>query len=203
MKQGKKLFRLCAFAFAVTGIVLCMIHCPRYWELFSYFTIQSNVMCLLMMGINLRRESPAPLRGIATVCITLTFLVFHFMLRPADLTLDNLGNISNMSTLFAHYIVPFCVWVDYILFSPKGHMRLYYPVTWLCYPLLYLAYILLVYKPLGGTFLVEGQLCRVPYFFLDAEALGAGGVAVWCIIIAAGFLTLAYLFVLIDKLLSD
>ena len=202
MIQGKRIFRPIAFVCAVTTIVLCMIDCPRYGELFSFFTIQSNVLCLITLFLALRKEPPALLRGLATVCITLTFLVYHFLLRPADFTLANLGNIKNTSNLFAHYIVPFCIWLDYILFCSKGHMRLSYPLKWLCYPLLYLAYILLVYKPLGGTFIVDGQLCHVPYFFLDAEVLGVGGVALWCVLIASGFLLLSYLFLLADRLLS-
>lgn len=202
MENVKRFFRPVAFAVSVACIVLTMIDCPRHKELFSYFTIQSNVMCLLLLFWGLRKEPHALFRGLATVCITLTFLVYHFMLRPADLTLDNLWNIKNMATAFAHYLVPACIWLDYLFFCPKGLMRLSYPIKWLCYPLLYLAYILMVYKPAGGTFIVDGKLCKVPYFFLDTELLGTGGVALWCIAIAAGFLVLSYLFLLLDKLLK-
>ena len=202
MRKGKNIFRPFAFAASVACIVLCMFDCPRHGELFSYFTIQSNVMCLILLSWNLRKEPPALFRGLATVCITLTFLVYHFMLRPESLTLDNLNNLKNLATSFAHYLVPACVWIDYLLFTPKGGMRLYYPLIWLCYPLLYLAYIMLIYKPAGGTFIVEGEICNVPYFFLDIEVLGAGGVALWCIAIAAGFLIISCLFLLLDKLLS-
>ncbi len=202
MRKGKNIFRPFAFAASVACIVLCMFDCPRHGELFSYFTIQSNVMCLILLSWNLRKEPPALLRGLATVCITLAFLVYHFMLRPESLTLDNLNNLKNLATSFAHYLVPACVWIDYLLFTPKGGMRLYYPLIWLCYPILYLAYIMLIYKPAGGTFIVEGEICNVPYFFLDIEVLGAGGVALWCIAIAAGFLIISCLFLLLDRLLS-
>ncbi len=202
MMNGKKIFRFCAFLISLTSIVLCMIHCPRYWELFSFFTIQSNVLCLIMFTFNLKKESPPLFRGLVTVCITLTFLVFHFLLRPAGLTMDNLGNLANMSTTFAHYLVPACIWTEYIFFSEKGKMKLLYPFIWIIYPLLYVAYILLIYKPMGGTFLVDGKICNVPYFFLDTAALGAGGVAIWCVVIAFGFLIMSYLFLLLDRLLS-
>ena len=202
MTRGKRFFRPFAFAISVACIVLCMFDCPRHGELFSYFTIQSNVMCLIMLSIGLKKDAPALFRGLAMVCITLTFLVYHFMLRPADFTLANLGNLKNISNLFAHYLVPACVWIDYILFSAKGRMKLYYPAVWLMYPLLYLAYILLIYKPLGFTFIVEGEVCNVPYFFLDTSVLGASGVALWCVIIASGFLVLSYLYLLLDRLLS-
>lgn len=202
MKRGKNIFRPIFFVLSATCIVLTMIDCPRHVELFSYFTIQSNVMCLIVLFWNLRKEPPALLRGLAVVCITLTFLIYHFMIRPADLTLSNLNNLKNIATSFAHYLVPVCFWADYLLFAPKGLMRVSYPFKWLCYPLLYLGYIMLIYKPLGGTFIVEGQLCKVPYFFLDIELMGPGGVAVWCVAIGAGFLILSYLFLLLDKLLS-
>ena len=202
MRRGKNIFRPIALTISAICIVLTMIDCPRHKELFSYFTIQSNVMCLILLFWNLRREPPALFRGLATVCITLTFLVYNFMLRPDSLTIYNLGNIKNMATTFAHYLVPACIWIDYLLFSQKGLMQVSYPFKWLCYPLLYLAYILMIYKPMGGTFIVEGELCNVPYFFLDIEVLGTGGVALWCIVLAAGFLAISYLFLLLDKLLS-
>ena len=202
MRQGKNIFRPIAFAISALCIVLTMIDCPRPGELFSYFTIQSNVMCLILLFFELRKEPPALFRGLAVVCISLTFLVYNFMLRPADFTIANMGNIKNISNLFAHYLVPACVWIDYLLFSPKGGMKAYYPLIWICWPILYLAYIMLVYKPMGGTFIVEGKLCTVPYFFLDIEVLGAGGVTLWCIAIAAVILLLSYLFLLLDRLLS-
>lgn len=202
MRQGKNIFRPIAFAVSTACIVLTMLDCPRHGELFSYFTIQSNVMCLIMMAWKLKKEPPALFRGLAVVCISLTFLVYNFMLRPADFTIANMGNLKNISNLFAHYMVPAFVWIDYLLFTPKGGMKWYYPLIWICYPLLYLAYIMLIYKPMGGTFIVEGEVCKVPYFFLDTEILGIGGVTVWCIAIAAVILLLSYLFLLLDKLLS-
>jgi len=202
MRQGKNIFRPIAFAVSAACIVLTMLDCPRHGELFSYFTIQSNVMCLIMMAWKLKKEPPALFRGLAVVCISLTFLVYNFMLRPADFTIANMGNLKNISNLFAHYMVPAFVWIDYLLFTPKGGMKWYYPLIWICYPLLYLAYIMLIYKPMGGTFIVEGEVCKVPYFFLDTEILGIGGVTLWCLAIAAVILLLSYLFLLLDKLLS-
>ena len=202
MRQGKNIFRPIAFAVSTACIVLTMLDCPRHGELFSYFTIQSNVMCLIMLAWKLKKEPPALFRGLAVVCISLTFLVYNFMLRPADFTIANMGNLKNISNLFAHYMVPAFVWIDYLLYTPKGGMKWYYPLIWLCYPLLYLAYIMLVYKPIGGTFIVEGEVCKVPYFFLDTEILGIGGVTLWCLAIAAVILLLSYLFLLFDKLLS-
>ena len=202
MRQGKNIFRPIAFAVSTACIVLTMLDCPRHGELFSYFTIQSNVICLIMMAWKLKKEPPALFRGLAVVCISLTFLVYNFMLRPADFTIANMGNLKNISNLFAHYMVPAFVWIDYLLYTPKGGMKWYYPLIWLCYPLLYLAYIMLVYKPIGGTFIVEGEVCKVPYFFLDTEILGIGGVTLWCLAIAAVILLLSYLFLLLDKLLS-
>ena len=202
MRQGKNIFRPIAFAVSAACIVLTMLDCPRHGELFSYFTIQSNVICLIMMAWKLKKEPPALFRGLAVVCISLTFLVYNFMLRPADFTIANMGNLKNISNLFAHYMVPAFVWIDYLLYTPKGGMKWYYPLIWLCYPLLYLAYIMLVYKPIGGTFIVEGEVCKVPYFFLDTEILGIGGVTLWCLAIAAVILLLSYLILLLDKLLS-
>lgn len=203
MIQFKTRFRFCALAIAVAGIILCMIDCPRYWELYSYFTIQSNIMCIILFAWGLRKETPVAVRGLATVCITLTFLVYHFMLRPDTFTLSTLNNVKNISNLFAHYLVPICTWADYVLFDPKRRIRPAAPLSWLAYPLLYLAYIKLICRPLGLKFVMDGQVHNAPYFFLDSDILSTGQITLWCIAIGAGFLLLSYIFYIVDRIFPN
>lgn len=208
MRKSVRLYRISAFILAVAGIIFNMAAYPHYAELFSYFTLQSNVLCTVMLGHAMLRSfgrnreagtGEVFFRGLCTVCITLTFLVYHFALRPENLTPATLfDNMTNISTLFAHYIVPAAVITDYLLFFPKRRFRMYYPPLWLVYPVVYLCYVFL-YSAAGGTFAIDGKISPVPYFFLDSAVVGSSGVVLWICLMATGFTLLSYIFVFADR----
>ncbi len=204
MTVFKPVFRITAFLAAAAGIVFNIIAYPYPAELFSYFTLQSNVLCTVMLGAAaVRRDDSGRgiFRGCCTVCITLTFLVYHFLLKPETLVPATLfDNMTNVSTLFAHYIVPALTVLDYLMFFPKGKFRLHYPLLWLCFPVAYLFYVFM-YSASGGTFSIDGETASMPYFFLDSGKVGTGGTVLWICIIAAGFTALSYLLVLLDRAL--
>ena len=201
MKYIKPLFRFCALIAAVVGLVLNFMACPIKSEYFAFFTMQSNFLCLALLIWDQKKEPEAWFRGLATVCIALTAIVYHFLLRPESFTLAELWTVPNSASLFAHYIIPICVITDYLAFSPKGRIKAHYPPMWLIFPVFYIGF-LKVYNSLGGLFIVDGELTKYPYFFLDADVLGIGGVTLWCLGIAAAILTASYLFMLLDRILS-
>ena len=41
-----------------------------------------------------------------------------------------------------------------------------------------------------------------PYFFLNPERVGIGGMIIWIIALLAGFIVLGYLFMMVDRLLG-
>lgn len=172
---------------------------------FAYFTFLSNVLVLVFFliiwiktikDVIVKNENEGynthliKIKGIATLCITVTGLVYAFTL--ADYT--NKGNYT-FQNLTQHYFIPIMVVLDYFLFDEKGHIKWYTPLIWVGCALTYLPYIFIRAIILGPN----TTLVRYPYFFLDLDKLGVGGVTLWCIGLVVFFSLLAYLNYFYDK----
>gem|GEM_PF-4103594 len=87
------------------------------------------------------------LKGAFTLMITITMIIYHFML--SGLYAD--GDFSFfLQNLILHYIVPSMVILDWILFDLKRTFHSLDPLYWLSIPILYSAFPLL-YK--GGKWI--------------------------------------------------
>lgn len=169
----------------------------------AYFTILSNIVVFvffLILWIKtlqdvLKKKTDGAnthlirTKGIATLCITVTGLVYAFLL--ADYTSKSNYTFQNLSH---HYIIPVMTVLDYFLFDQKGKLKWYHPLLWVGCSLLYLPYIFIRAIILGPN----TSLIRYPYFFLDLDTLGVGGVALWCVGLVVFFSILAYLIFLYD-----
>ena len=82
--------------------------------------------------------------------------------------------------------------VDWILTESHREYKWKYCIIWLVYPLFYVSYVT-IRGLLTGSY---------PYFFLDLDALGPEGLAMWVGILAGLFVALGALFVLLNKLLN-
>ncbi len=85
--------------------------------------------------------------------------------------------------------------LDYFLFDEKGKIKWYHPLLWCGCALLYLPYIFIRAIILGKN----TTLLRYPYFFLNVDRLGVGGVTLWCIGLIIFFMILTYLNFFFDK----
>ena len=74
--------------------------------------------------------------------ITVTFLVYHFLLSPTSGDLNGLDYVRN---LMVHYIVPIMTILDYIIFDIKGIYKIIDPLLWLLIPIIYFAVIILIF----------------------------------------------------------
>ena len=74
--------------------------------------------------------------GAVVFCITVTFLIYHFIPRPEAFRMGNGGKGSFYSVLnmVQHYIVPLMALLDWLLFCPKGRWRRYAPALLAAYP---------------------------------------------------------------------
>jgi hypothetical protein len=133
-------------------------------------------------------------KGAVTIAITVTLLVYQFMLAdtPFSMTEGNLGNF------LVHMLTPVLVILDWLLFDEKGRYDVFDPLRWTIIPLCYFVYALIA-APLGVTYF-GGR--RYPYFFVDVDAIGAGGVALYVVAIAAFFVILGYIVLGLDKLMG-
>ncbi len=180
-------------------------------RLLVYYTVQSNLLCLvyflarIINGTLLFRSwdsaqtSPvARIKGAVVMCITVTFLIYHFLLAPDSFSMGGLGGLS-LDNAIVHYIVPIMVIVDWLLFDRKGLIGKYDPLLWLVIPYVYLIFALFwgrYGKPL--SFLGSSY----PYFFLNGPRIGWGKVALYVVGLTVFFTALGYIFLAADHYLA-
>ncbi|MEE0879590.1 MAG: hypothetical protein UH788_09995 [Treponemataceae bacterium] len=161
---------------------------------FLYYTIQSNIeigiISLISLFFLLRKNGQIPqvvytLKFIFTVAITLTGLVFNFILYPASIFSTHPLNPLSTANFFTHIFVPILSLVDFFAFDYKLKITKKTFLLGLITPLIYFIFVMFCTK-VGIRF--NGNLF-VPYFFLDYKAnswfqLGDGkiGVFYWVII---------------------
>ncbi|MDR0397748.1 MAG: Pr6Pr family membrane protein [Candidatus Nomurabacteria bacterium] len=177
-------------------------------DMFSYYTIQSNIIVLVFFsGLLLytckpKVKKPAWLsptvKGAVTICITLTFLVYHFMLVPTMFTMAAQAYAFSPANVLLHYVTPVMVIVDWLLFDIKGKFGKFDPLKWVAIPFAYLIFSLI--RAQFAVFALSNS--RYPYFFMDFDKLGAGRVGAYILFISIGYITLGYVFYTVDRLLS-
>ncbi len=135
-------------------------------RIFMFFTIQSNILiaiiciigCILMM-----RDKPVGdvwyvIKFVGTVAITLTGMVFCFVLAPT------LGpNCWNVHNILTHVIVPVCAVADFFVTDSGAGMSKRNVVYVIIPPALYSIYAGIGY--ISGWEFIEGY--NYPYFFLN------------------------------------
>ena len=140
-----------------------------------YFTNLSNLLCLiyftvlviLMITKKLKRNNTYYIvKGMVTMSITLTMVVYNLLLSSSD----GLGVFTNhqLECNLVHIVVPLLVIFDYIFFAEKGHLKKEYPFIWSTVLIAYELFVI-IYSSLGGTFI--GGI-KVPYVYMDVEKYG-------------------------------
>lgn len=166
-------------------IIMCGIGLYMNFELFSlkesiiYFTIQSNLLCfvyyiiivILMLIKKLKKNNFYYIsKGMVTMAITLTFLMYQLVIHPNG---GVPGYENNMLAChFVHLFVPLMIIFDYIIFGEKGNLKKNYPLYWSMPLLFYLAFVI-IYTLCDGTFM-NGE--SYPYIFMDINKFGLIGV---------------------------
>ena len=204
-KKMSVIFKLLICLSALTGIVIQsgLFDGEFNSEIFNYYTLISNVLCMLYFGfasvylIKYNKTLFPILKGALTMGITVTGLVFHFLLSS---TIFNMGSTFAVANILLHYIVPiFCIF-DWLIFDEKGKYDFKSPFKWLVIPDLYFIYVII-----GVEFGMDFSLItesRYPYFFIDVESLGWLNVIKYVILLNIFFLLLGYIFVFIDRKMS-
>jgi hypothetical protein len=179
-------------------------------SVFLFFTVQSNIFIIAIALLFLINELVSlfskksfinqillHIKFVATVAITITFIVFFTMLAPLMGT-DYLLSFNNFSL---HAIVPIIAIVDFILFDTDIHLT--YPKSLIggAMPLYYVFFVY-IGVPLNFQY---GENLKFPYFFLDYEKNGfflekGFGVVFWIIAMLIGIFSLCFLFCFFIKL---
>ena len=175
-------------AAVVYGMFLggCMKNSGHSHNLLSYYTNLSNIIVLIYQlcvlgsflasnsGFYFAVRSPVLQYTIANT-ITMTFLVYHFILFPAikkkkeALTdAEKSGGVITPNNLCVHYIVPLASLLFWLLFSSK-ELPFWCVFAWLAVPAGYSLYILL--RAALGINIYEKNT-PYPYFFIDRNLIG-------------------------------
>ncbi|MCZ9955320.1 Pr6Pr family membrane protein [Brachyspira hyodysenteriae] len=163
-----------------------------------YFTYQSNILVIVyfildIINIIKKKETFYPrFKGAVTMSITVTFLVYHFLLSP---TADDYKGLYYIRNIILHYILPIMTIFDYIIFDKKGIYKIVDPLLWLIIPFVYFAFILIRAR-IGSPF-SDGSY--YPYFFVDIDKYGLKTVLRNVFFITLFFDFLGYIEYFIDR----
>ena len=182
------------------------------WDFYVHFTNISNYLCIGVMFAALiqtakKKEDSyvtvAPvLKFVGMLGILLTFLVFNILLAGAEGRDPQLN--WRIGSLIFHVVLPILYVADWFLFYERKKCKWYYPIASISFPLIYVSFILIQAAIMGfdTSVLIPGTTTPLiyPYFFVNLETQGVGGVLKWCIIILVGFVAVGFLFFGLDRL---
>lgn len=181
------------------------------WDFYIYFTNISNYLCLGVMIAELlyvlRSKEDGyinalpMLKFVGLMGILLTFFIFNFILAPTK-SAEYLLSIRSSSL---HVLIPIIYVLDWFLFYERKKTTWKYPLAALVFPIVYLIFIfvhaaILRFDTSILCFAKDMPLIY-PYFFLDYEELGAGGLFMWVAIISLTFLAMGYVFYFLDRVI--
>ena len=181
------------------------------WDFYVYFTNLSNFLCFGVMLVALiqtikRKEdgyvTATPLlKFIGMLGILLTFLVFNFVLAGAA---DRNPQLNwRIGSICFHVVLPLMYIADWFLFYERKKTTWRYPIASISFPLAYAIFLLIHAAILGfdtSILTPTGTTLIYPYFFVNIETQGVGGVLMWIGILSVAFVAVGYLFFGIDKL---
>lgn len=167
----------------VSGPGIAPTHAERIVRLFSYFTIESNLLIggvSLALALDPRRDGPVfrVLRLDGLLCIAVTGIVYNTVLRGL-VTLTPSGAVANM---MLHVLAPLLAVIVWLWVGPRPRVSVrtvwwsvVYPIAWLVY-----------------TFVRGAATGWYPYPFLDVTVLGYGPALTNATLVAVVFLVLAW-----------
>lgn len=213
MKERKVsiIFKLLVILSLLTGILLNVIHTTSLSAILSYYTLQSNIICLvmfvrIMVAIILKRDYRSNsryylLKGAVVMAILITAITYQVALAPNGFQMDisyTMQTKRYWANLFVHVISPILVLLDYVLFDQKGNFKYKYLFMWLCIPWGYVIYVY-IYNALGGRFFGIGGSREYAYKFLDYKQIGYLGVLKWIFVFTVVIFVLSNILVFLDR----
>lgn len=157
---------------------------------FSFFTIQSNLLAMVVLGVLVAAQLGRPRIGrrfdvlllCATTYMVVTGVVYNILLRGIELPQ---GSTLGWSNEVLHLVAPLWMLLDWLLSPRRRELRWRDLGVVAIYPLVWLAYTLLRAPLVDDTF-ASGNPSWYPYPFLNPANHDGGyaGVAVMCVVVA-------------------
>ena len=215
-RTAQLIFQTIYCTLGLVGCVACLgifdnINLIR-WDFYVHFTNISNFLCIGVMVAALVQTakkkddsyvtSTPLLKFIGMLGILLTFLVFNIMLAGAE-GRDPQANWRVGSLLF-HVVLPIMYIADWFLFRERRKCTKLYPVASIAFPLGYVIFLLIqaIILKFDSSILIPTTTTPLiyPYFFVNVDTQGVGGVLLWIVILAVAFVGVGYLFYGLDRL---
>ena len=161
---------------------------------FSFYTILTNILIALYSTFLLLKPdsgwgkyfSRSSVATAITIYILVVGITYNLILRQ----IWNPQGWDKVADELLHLAIPILFLVYWLIFVPKGTLKLGNVFPWLIYPLFYFIWTM-IFGTLSGFY---------PYFFIDVNELGFGKVLLNSGVLTIGFLLLSLLFVGLDRL---
>ena len=184
------------------------------WDFYIQFTNLSNYFCVAIMFAELiqtakKKEdsfvSALPLlKFVGVLLIFLTFVVFNFAIAQES-TRDHALNYKINSVTF-HVVLPIMFIADWLLFYEKKKVKISWPFISVLFILCYGIFIFIhaaIYKFDSSVLNYFGTGPFIyPYFFLNIDTYGVGGVLLWMLGLGVVFVVIGFVFYGIDRVIS-
>ncbi len=162
-----------------------------YANFFSYFTIQSNILGVLVLFIGGLRDSATRawqlFRGAGTLYLTITGIIYAVLLAEVDVQMD--GQWTNAAL---HKVMPLAILLDWLIIPAGIKLAPKLIGWWLLYPIAY-----------GVYTLIRGPIVDwYPYPFIDPRSQGYLAMSGKLVLIVIFFVILAAAVVALNGFLA-
>jgi hypothetical protein len=209
-KIASIVYKLIGALLVAYGIAINLVGSTNILELMSYFTMISNLMVVLVLLlsalilfklIKIDDQLFKKIKGATIVATILMMVVYNFILIPYMRVNIPTYQIYSIKDIFIHFLSPFIIMADYLLFDEKGLFEYRDAFSFLYYLLVYFVY-LITYELLGGRFIVSGVETIYPYFFLNIEKQGIWLTLLIILMIGLVFTSFGLVLVWVDQILK-
>ena len=144
------------------------------------------------------------LKFIGVLALLLTFVIFNTLLAGAA---DRNPQLNwRIGSLLCPVFLPIMFVADWFIFRERGKVKWYYPLASAGFALSYMLFILIqaIILKFASSILIPGTNTPLiyPYFFVNLETQGVGGVVKWAVIMLVVFTAVGFVFFGIDRMLS-
>lgn len=179
-------------------------------DFYAYYTNLSNYACLgVMIAVTANTVKQIKKNEIygttqylentkfmCSILILVTFLVYNILLAKDNSAVEYFTSLSNLTL---HLVGPILFILDHILFDSRCSIKWYMPLVSFVPPLGYVAFVFIRAAIIGNN----ANIMKYPYFFLNPEEVGAGGVFMWIFILLAVFAVLGYGLWIVNHLIKE
>ena len=177
------------------------------WGMLLYYTVLSNILVfssLIFFFIYDFKKGDATTntkllryKGGVTMAILITGVIYHILLAP----ITEPEKYWTVRNFLVHYIVPWGLVLDTLVFDAKKAYRLREPLYWSLFPLSYFAFALL--NGLVLKLAIPGAKdSPFAYFFINVNKFGWNKVMINVLVISAGYIAVGYLLYLLKKFIG-